>query len=158
LFAIGIRYVGETVAKTLASRLKSIEVIENATAEALTQVGEIGEVIAGSIQRFFSEQRNREMIDRLKDAGLQLSATGEPAVVSQKLANLSFVISGVFQRHSREEIQKLVEDYGGKNLSSVSSNTSYIIAGEGMGPSKKEKALKLGIPMITEDEFLAMIQ
>jgi DNA ligase (NAD+) len=158
LFAIGIRYVGETVAKTLASRLKSIETIENSSLEELTSVGEIGEVIAGSILRFFADERNRNMVSRLKAAGLQLNAPEDTGIQSGKLLNLNFVISGVFKQYSREDIQKMIEVHGGKNLSAVSSHTNYIVAGDGMGPSKREKALKMGIPILTEDEFLRMIQ
>lgn len=157
LFAIGIRYVGETVAKTLAYRLKSIVAIEEATLEDLTNVGEIGEVIAGSILRFFANEVNRNMVARLKAAGLQLSASEEPGMQSERLLNLNFVISGVFKQHSREEIQKLIETHGGKNLSAVSSTTSYVVAGDGMGPSKREKATKMGIPILSEDEFLQML-
>ncbi len=157
LFAIGIRYVGETVAKKLAAHFKSIESLMNASQTELVEVGEIGEVIAGSLTAFFANPINTGIISRLKQSGLQLSMNAIVAVQSDKLTGKSFVISGVFRNHSREEIQKMIEENGGKNLSSVSANTNFIVAGEGMGPSKRDKAEKLGIPIITEDDFLKMI-
>jgi DNA ligase (NAD+) len=157
LFAIGIRYVGETVAKKLAAQFKSMDELMTAAQEQLVQVGEIGEVIAQSIVSYFSQEPNRVLINRLKAAGLQLETTAAYVKISEKLSGKSFVISGVFKNHSRDEIQKLIEDHGGKNLSSVSSNTDYIVAGEGMGPSKRDIAMKLGVPVISEDEFMSMI-
>jgi DNA ligase (NAD+) len=159
LYALGIRYVGETVAKKLAIHFRSMDALSGASFNELIAVGEIGEVIASSIILFFSQERNRIMIDRLKDAGLQFSlasGSGEPR--SLKLSNLSFVISGVFKSYSRDEIQKLIEENGGKNLAGVTSNTQYLLAGEGMGPSKREKAIKLGIPIISEEDFLKMLK
>jgi DNA ligase (NAD+) len=158
LFAIGIRYVGETVAKKLASHFRSADELMKASQENLVQVGEIGEVIAGSIVDFFSAARNKELIEKLRAAGLQLSNSGKESRISGRLNGLNFVISGIFKEHSREEIQRMIEENGGKNLSSVSANTDYIVAGEGMGPSKRDKALKMGIPIITEAEFLRMLQ
>ena len=156
LFAIGIRYVGETVAKKLASHFRSVDELMAASADDLIQVGEIGEVIAKSITGFFSIPYNRELIEKLKRAGVQLAGSGMERV-SDRLKGKSFVISGVFKGHSREEMQKMIEANGGRNLGSVSSNTNYVVAGEGMGPAKKEKAAKMGIPVITEEEFLRMI-
>jgi DNA ligase (NAD+) len=157
LFAIGIRYVGETVAKKLAAHFKSIDELMAANQEQLVQVGEIGEVIAQSIVNYFSKPENIALIQRLKAAGLQLTAGETAAKISDNLSGKSFVISGVFKNHSREALQKLIEEHGGRNLGNVSSNTDYIVAGEGMGPSKREKAMKLGIPIITEQEFMDMI-
>jgi DNA ligase (NAD+) len=122
------------------------------------QVGEIGEVIAKSIIDFFALPRNRTLIDKLKAAGVQFSSSGTEKNRTDRLKGLSFVISGVFKDHSREEIQKIIEENGGKNLGNVSTNTSYVVAGEGMGPAKREKAAKLGIPIITEKDFLSMLE
>jgi DNA ligase (NAD+) len=158
LYAIGIRYVGETVAKKLVSHFNTINELMTATTEDLVQVGEIGEVIAKSIVTYFSNPANTALIARLKTAGLQLNSTANNTRLSEKLLGRNFVISGVFSYHSREEIQRMIEENGGKNLSSVSSNTHYIVAGEGMGPSKREKAAKLGVPIITEEEFLKMLE
>jgi len=158
LFAIGIRYVGETVAKKLAAHFKSVDELMIATPENLMQVGEIGEVIAKSIIDFFALPRNRTLIDKLKAAGVQFSSSGTEKTMTDRLKGLSFVISGVFKDHSREEIQKMIEENGGKNLGNVSTNTSYVLAGEGMGPAKREKAAKLGIPIITEKDFLSMLE
>jgi DNA ligase (NAD+) len=158
LYAIGIRYVGETVAKKLVSHFNTINELMTATTEDLVQVGEIGEVIAKSIVTYFSNPANTALIARLKTAGVQLNSTANNTRLSEKLLGKNFVISGVFSYHSREEIQRMIEENGGKNLSSVSSNTHYIVAGEGMGPSKREKAAKLGVPIITEEEFLKMLE
>ena len=159
LFAIGIRYVGETVARKLAAHFKSIDAIMSAGINDLIQVGEIGEVIASSVKEYFSNEVNRQVVERLKLSGVQMTSPDQShKKKSEKLAGKSFVISGVFKGYSRENMQKMVEEHGGKNLAAVSSNTSYIIAGEGMGPSKKEKANKLGIPLISEEEFLRMIE
>jgi DNA ligase (NAD+) len=158
LYALGIRFVGETVAKKLAVHFRSMQALSAASYDELIGVGEIGEVIARSIIQFFSQERNGLMIDRLKYAGLQFNLVSEPAPDrSTKLSNLNFVISGVFKSHSRDELQKMIEENGGKNLAAVTSNTHYLLAGEGMGPSKHEKAIKLGIPVISEEEFLGML-
>ncbi len=158
LYALGIRFVGETVAKKLAVHFRSMQALSAASYDELIGVGEIGEVIARSIIQFFSQERNGLMIDRLKCAGLQFNLVSEPAPDrSTKLSNLNFVISGVFKSHSRDELQKMIEENGGKNLAAVTSNTHYLLAGEGMGPSKHEKAIKLGIPVISEEEFLGML-
>ncbi len=159
LYAIGIRFVGETVAKKLASHFRSMQRISRASLEELIEVGEIGEVIAGSVLRFFENEANRTVISRLAQAGVQMELAGDALQPkSLKLKNLNFVISGVFEKHSRDELQKMIEENGGKNLGSVSSKTNFIVAGEGMGPSKKDKAVKLGIPIISEDQFLEMLR
>lgn len=158
LYGIGIRYVGETIARKLASHFRSIEELMTADTETLKQVGEIGEVIAASVGAFFKVEKNRQIIEKLRAAGVQISRTGETEKASEKLTGKTFVISGVFKRHSREELQSVIEEHGGKNLAGVSSNTQYIIAGEGMGPSKYEKAIKLKIPIITEEDFERMIE
>jgi DNA ligase (NAD+) len=158
LYALGIRYVGETVAKKIAQAFPSIDALAAASIEELTSVEEIGEVIAESIRRFFTNEKNQYLVERLKKAGLQLQLkSGAYKTVSDKLARKNFVISGTFTRHSRDEIKILIEKHGGKNLSSVSGNTHYIIAGEDMGPTKREKAKQMGIPIVTEDEFMKMI-
>jgi DNA ligase (NAD+) len=159
LFAIGIRFVGEIVAKKLAFHFRSIDSLAAASLEDLIQVGEIGEVIAGSVIQFFGNERNKTMIGRLKDAGLQFGIQAERVIKpTGKLSNLNIVISGVFAVHSRDELQHMIEENGGKNQAAVSSNTNYVLAGEGMGPSKREKAIKLGIPVISEMEFLEMLK
>ena len=158
LYAMAIRYVGETVAKKLAGHFRSIDELMTAEMEILLQVGEIGEVIAKSLKSYFSNDLNRKMIERLRAAGVQMSRSSAGEKQSDKLAGKSFVISGVFRRNSRDELQNMIEQNGGKNLSSVSSNTNYIIAGDGMGPSKREKAIKLGVPIISEEEFEEMMK
>jgi DNA ligase (NAD+) len=158
LYAIGIRYVGETVAKKLAAHFRSVDELMKASVEELIQVGEIGEVIAGSVQSFFAEKSNKELIDRLKAAGVQLTSVSSVTIKSDRLKGKSFVVSGTFSNFSRDEIHQIIEENGGKSLTGVSSNTSYVVAGEGMGPSKKEKAMKLGVPIISEKEFLEMIK
>ena len=159
LYAIGIRFVGETVAKKLAAHFRSMERISKAILEELIEVGEIGEVIAGSVLRYFENEANKTVISRLAQAGVQMELAGDALQPkSLKLKNINFVISGVFEKHSREELQKMIEENGGKNLGSVSYKTNFIVAGEGMGPSKKDKAVKLGIPIISEDQFLEMLR
>ncbi|GAB5558008.1 MAG: NAD-dependent DNA ligase LigA [Schleiferiaceae bacterium] len=156
LFALGIRYVGETVAKKLAAHFKNVDALATASFDELVGVDEIGEVIARSVVDFFANEENRQVVERLKAAGLQLEfAAAEGG--SEVLQGLSIVISGVFERHSRDELKKLIELHGGKNVGSISKKTSYILAGEGLGPSKKKKAEDLGIPLLTEDEFEKMI-
>lgn len=157
LFALGIRYVGETVAKKLAAAMNSIDEIESASFEQLTAIDEIGETIASSIIAYFRKDSNRQLVCRLKDAGLQFECEKNNTVASNKLEGLSFVISGTFSNHSREELKSLIEQNGGKNVGSISSKTNYVLAGENMGPAKLDKAKKLGIKIISEDEFIAMI-
>jgi DNA ligase (NAD+) len=158
LYAIGIRYVGETVAKKLVSHFSSIDQLSIASLEDLIKVGEIGEVIANSITEYFTHERNKDLIKRLKDAGVQLSVSEVKSMLSDKLSGKNFVISGIFKNYSRENIQRMIEENGGKNLSSVSSNVHFIIAGDGIGPSKLDKAIKLRIPVISEDEFIDMLK
>lgn len=159
LFALGIRFIGETVAKILAKAFKSIESIKNASLEELTEVNEIGDRIAESIYNWFKEEKNLILTDKLKEIGLQYELSEEQlAGTTDRLKGLSIIISGTFQMHSREELKKMIELHGGKNVGSISKNTDYMLAGENMGPSKLEKVQKLGIPIITEDEFLKMIE
>ncbi len=158
LFALGIRYVGETVAKKLAREYQSIDALKQASFEDLIMVDEIGEKIAESVVEFFANPTNIEVIDRLRDYGLQMQLSKEELEnKTDTLKGLTFVVSGVFEKVSRNELKKLIEDNGGKVASSISSKTNYVVAGDNMGPSKKEKAQKLGVPIITEDDFLAML-
>ncbi len=157
LYALGIRNVGETMAKKLASHFDSMETLMNAEVEELIQVGEVGDVIARSVRLYFSDPANRMIIEKLNAAGVQMNRASGTTRKSDKLGGKSFVISGVFKSHSRDEMHKIIEENGGKVLGSVSSNTNFVVAGEGMGPAKKEKAAKLGIPVISEEEFLGMI-
>lgn len=159
LFAIGIPYVGETTAKVLARNVHTIDRLMAMTAEELASIPEIGPKIAESIVGYFAAEGNREIIERLREAGVQLCLSeAELANRTDKLAGKKIVISGVFAKHSREEYKAMIEQNGGKNVSSISSATSYVFAGENMGPAKLEKARKLGIPIIGEDEFLAMLE
>ncbi|MCZ6593322.1 MAG: NAD-dependent DNA ligase LigA [Bacteroidetes bacterium] len=158
LFALGIRYVGETVAKKLAKHFKSIDALMLASEEELVLVDEIGERIARSVVHFFTEEENRMTIQRLKDHGVQLKISDEQlADQTDILLGKSFVVSGVFTKVSRIELKKLIEDNGGKVSSSISGKTSFVVAGDNMGPSKRTKAEGLGIPIISEDDFLQMI-
>lgn len=157
LFAIGIRYVGETVAKKLAKHFKNIEALMAASQEELVAVDEIGDRIAESVLHFFADERNRTIIQRLKDHGLQFEMEEAEGPVSNALVGKSFVVSGVFSQFSRDEIKAEVERHGGKNVSSISKNTDYVLAGDKMGPSKLKKAEDLGIPIISEEDFVGMI-
>lgn len=158
LFALGIRFVGETVAKKIAKSFENIEELEHANYETLTNIDEIGTKIAQSIISYFNNPANRELITRLKTAGLQFYRKREDlSTYTNKLAGMSIVISGVFAHHSRDEYKALIEKNGGKNSGSISNKTSFILAGDNMGPSKLEKAQKLGIRIVNEDEFLEMI-
>lgn len=158
LFGLGVRYVGETVAKRLASAFHTMEQLEQAPFDALTEVDEIGDRIAQSVVDYFADTRNQEIVGRLKEYGLQMSVNEEAlANRSDKLTGLSIVISGTFTQHSRDEYKALIEQNGGKNSGSVSSKTDYILAGDSMGPAKLEKAAKLGVKIINEEEFLNMI-
>jgi len=158
LYALGIRYVGETVAKKLAKHYKGIDAIIEASHEDLIHVDEIGVKIAESVIEFFNSETNKEIIGRLRDFGVQLEISAEKlANQTNKLESKIFVVSGVFHIVSRNELKKLIEDNGGKVSSSISSKTSFIVAGDNMGPSKKEKAEKLNVPIISEQEFLEMI-
>lgn len=158
LFALGIRYVGETVAKKLAKEVHSIDNLRQKTKEELTEIDEIGDRIAESILDFFSKPEHIEMIEFLKNKGLQFQVSGELLRIrTEKLKGLSIVISGTFEKHSRDELKQMIEQNGGKNVGSISKKTNYVLAGENMGPSKFEKAEKLGIPIISEEEFLKML-
>ncbi len=159
LFALGIRFVGETVAKRLAISLHSIDNIMTASVEELTQIGDIGDRIAQSVVAYFADEENRRLVERLRSYGLQMQIDNE--VLSNrtdKLGGATIVISGTFTHHSRDEYKALIEQHGGVNTGSVSGKTTYILAGENMGPAKLEKATKLGVKILSEDEFLAMIQ
>lgn len=159
LYALGIRYVGETVAKKLAKHYKSIEALANASHEDLILVDEIGVKIAESVVEFFSSETNREIINRLKKFGVQLEISAEKlANQTNKLEGNIFVVSGVFHTVSRDELKKLIEDNGGKVSSSISGKTNYVVAGDNMGPSKREKAEKLQVNIISEQDFLNLLQ
>ena len=158
VYAIGIRFVGETVAKKLAYAFKDIDSLMSATKEELIAVDEIGERIAESVIKYFADERNRSLIEELRAEGLQLKLSEERiSMFSDTLSGLSIVISGTFEKHSRDEYKSLIEQHGGKNTSSVSAKTDYILAGANMGPAKLEKAQKLGVKVINETEFLTMI-
>ena len=158
LFSLGIRFIGETVAKILAKSFKNIDDLMAASLDQLTNTNEIGDRIAQSLIDWFAVPQNREMVDQLRQVGLQFELSDEQlAGTTDKLAGLSIIISGTFQKHSREELKEMIEKHGGKNVGSISKNTSYMLAGDNMGPSKLEKVQKLGIPIISEDEFLVMI-
>lgn len=158
LFALGIRFVGETVAKKVAKAFRSIDALASASLDDLIHVDEIGEKIAGSIIQYFANEKNRTLVERLRQAGLKLEADEEDlSGHSDRLKGMSIVISGVFARHSRDEYKALIEKHGGKNVGSISKKTSFILAGDNMGPSKLEKAKQLNIPIKDENEFLAMI-
>lgn len=160
LFGLGIRYVGETVAKTLARACSSIDRLAELSAEELCQIPEIGAVIAASIVEYFADEDNRKLVEELKALGLRLELSPEeqPKVLEDSpISGKSFVISGTFTHHSREEYRAIVEQYGGKMLSSISSKTDYVLAGEKMGPSKFAKATDLGITILTEEDFLHLI-
>jgi DNA ligase (NAD+) len=159
LYAIGIRHVGETTAKKIARKVKNIDALIHAVEEDLIHIDEVGEVIAKSIAAYFSDKENKQMIERLKAYGLQFQLSEEQLEnTTDKLGNKTFVISGVFQKHSRDELKDLIEKNGGKNTGSISGKTNYVLAGDNMGPEKLKKAEKLGVTIISEDEFLKMIE
>ena len=158
LFALGIRYVGETVARKLAKHFKNIDALIAASFDELVEVDEIGSRIAESLQYYFSKEDHRLMIERLKNSGLQFSIVEKESVGDDRLSGKAFVVSGVFEQFSREQIKLMIEENGGKNVGSISSKTDFVLAGAKMGPSKKDKAEKLGIPIISETEFLSMIE
>lgn len=157
LFALGIRMVGETTAKKIARRFPSIDLLQAATREQLTEVEDVGEQIAENIVAYFADERNQQIVNRLRAAGLQMEANEENAPVSDRLQGQSIVISGTFSQHSRDEYKAMIEQNGGKNVGSVSKKTSFILAGENMGPEKRKKAESLGVRMVSEEEFLALI-
>jgi DNA ligase (NAD+) len=159
LYAIGIRFVGEIAAKTLARYYGSMDKVAEASKESLMQVNGIGEVIADSVIQYFANPVNRAFVERLRGYGLQMEiGEQQKQAQSDKLAGQSIVISGVFQHHSRDEYKALIEQHGGKNVGSISNKTSFILAGDNMGPAKLEKAQKLGIRIMSEDEFLQLIE
>lgn len=157
LFALGIRHVGETVAKTIAKEFRSVDQLIAADPEQLTTVNEIGPKIAGSIIAYFADEENKDIIRRLKVYGIKFSGETSGNVVSNKLNGKTIVISGVFNKHSRDEYKEIIEKNGGKNSSSISGGTSFILAGENMGPAKKEKAIEFGVDIKSEEEFLKLI-
>ena len=157
LFGLGIRYVGETVAKVLAKHFKTIDAIINADMETMIAVDEIGDKIAESVILYFLQQKNIDLITALKNSGLQFVSKIEDTSKSEHLKGMRVVVSGVFSMFSRNELKKMIEEHGGKNVGSISKSTTFVLAGENMGPSKKEKAESLGINIVNEDEFLAII-
>ena len=158
VFALGIRFVGETSARLLARHFKNIDTLMSATMEELQEVEGIGEVMARSVMSFFQNEKNLAIVERLRQYGLQMSLSEEQmTAASDRLAGKSIVISGVFEHHSRDEYKQIIEQNGGKNVGSISGKTSFILAGDNMGPSKLQKAEKLGIPIVSEEEFLKII-
>lgn len=159
VFALGIRFVGETSARLLARKFKNIDALSSATLQQLTDVDGIGEVIAKSVITYFANPVNREIVSRLRGYGLQMSLSEEQIQsTGNKLEGKSIVISGVFARHSRDEYKRIIEENGGKNVGSISGKTSFILAGDNMGPAKLQKAEKLGVPIVDEETFLAMLE
>lgn len=157
IFALGIRFVGETTAKYLASHFGSMDAVMQATQEELLEAEEVGDKIALSIMDYFADEQNRAIIERLRSAGLKFEAE-QKVLASQALEGMNIVISGSFELHSRDELKAMIEANGGKNLAAVSANTTYLLAGAKIGPAKLQKAQKLGIKIISEQEFLAMIE
>ena len=159
LFALGIRYVGETVAKRLSAKLKSMDALMQASVEELMSIDEIGESIAQSLVAYFAQNENKQLIADLQEIGLQMAVDEQTQQAgSEALKGKTIVISGTFVQHSRDELKALIELHGGKNTGSISKNTSFILAGDNMGPSKAEKAAQLGVPMLSEQEFLSLIE
>jgi DNA ligase (NAD+) len=159
LFALGIRYVGETVAKRLSSKLKSMQTLMTASVEELMSIDEIGESIAQSLVAYFAQDENKQLIADLQEIGLQMEVDEQMQQAgSEALKGKTIVISGTFTAFSRDELKNIIELHGGKNTGSISKNTSFIVAGENMGPAKKEKADALGVPMLSEQEFIELIQ
>ncbi len=159
LFALGIRYVGETVAKRLSAKLKSMDALMQASLEELMSIDEIGESIAQSLVVYFAQDENKQLIADLQEIGLQMAVDEQTQQAgSEALKGKTIVISGTFAQHSRDELKALIELHGGKNTGSISKNTSFILAGDNMGPSKAEKAAQLGVPMLSEQEFLSLIE
>ena len=157
LFALGIRFVGEIAAKSLARHFGSIEKLSNATYDELTRINGIGEIIARSILNYFANKKNQNLLTRLTNCGLKMHIPQErQEAKSDRLKDQSIVISGVFVHHSRDEYKAMIEKHGGKNVGSISNKTSFILAGDNMGPAKLEKAQKLGIQIMNEEEFLQL--
>ena len=158
VFAIGIRFVGETTAKLIARHFQSMDALRNATVEQLMEVDGVGQVIAESVVKYFQDPKNAAIVDRLASYGVQMQLSEEQlSGQTDKLAGKSIVISGVFLHHSRDEYKAIIEQNGGKNVGSISKKTSFILAGDNMGPAKLEKAQSLGVPIVSEEEFLAML-
>ena len=157
LYALGIRFVGKVVAKLLARHFSTLDALMQAGTEELMSVDGVGEIIAGSIRTYFSDPRNLDLVARLREAGVCFEMTSSSEPTSDLLVGQSIVISGVFEKHSRDEYKHIIEQHGGKNSSSISSKTSFILAGSNMGPAKLEKARSLGVRIVSEDEFLAML-
>ncbi|MDY2917485.1 MAG: NAD-dependent DNA ligase LigA [Muribaculaceae bacterium] len=158
LYALSIPFVGETTARRIARTVRSIDTLMAMSREELEAIEDVGPKVAESIISYFAAPQNKEVVERLRRAGVQLESAEADAAVSDKLAGKSIVISGVFAKHSRDEYKKMIEANGGKNVGSISKKTDYVLAGENMGPAKREKAEKLGIPLITEDDFLRMFE
>ena len=157
LFALGIRHVGETTAKKIARKMKSLEALMMADRETLLAIDEVGEIIADSLLAYFSDPSHLAMIERLKAAGLKLETEAQAGSTSEKFKGLTFVISGVFERHSRDQLKEIIELHGGKNSGSISGKTSYVLAGDNMGPEKLKKAQSLGLKIISESDFEALL-
>lgn len=157
LFALGIRYVGATVAKKLTTAFKNIDALKAASFEQLTEVEEIGDRIAESVMNYFAKEEHLEIIEKLRSAGIQFENVEIERTTENKLDGKSFVVSGIFERHSRDEIKALIEEFGGRNISAISAKTDFVLAGDNMGPSKRQKAEKLEIPIISEADFETMI-
>ena len=158
LYALGIRHIGETTAKKIAKKMRSLDALIVATSDDMVNVDEVGEVIAESIAEYFANEKNKKILERLKQSGLQFELSEQQLQAgSDKLGGLTFVISGVFNSHSRDQLKELIELHGGKNSSSISGKTSYLLAGENMGPEKLKKAQNLGVKIISEDDFEKMI-
>ena len=158
LFALGIRFVGATVAKRITNQLSSMEAISSATIEQLMEIDDVGERVANSIVDFFSNEQNVDIVNRLKQIGLQMEGEKSEELISDKLSGFLIVISGTFSQFSRDELKLMIEKNGGKNVSSISSKTSFLVAGENMGPSKLEKAKSLGLKILSETEFLNLLK
>jgi len=159
VFALGIRFVGETSAKLLARHFINIDTLANASLDDLLQVDGVGMVIAQSVMSYFRNLKNQEILAQLRDVGLQMSLSDEVlSSHTDRLSGKSVVISGVFTHHSRDEYKQLIEQNGGKNVGSISGKTSFILAGDNMGPSKLEKAQSLGVEIVDEETFLRMIE
>ena len=158
LFALGIRFIGETVAKKMTTAISTMDELLRSTKEDLIKIEEVGDKIADSFLSHISIPKNLEVIERLRRYGLQFESRISNETISSVLDGNSIVISGVFRKYSRNEIKELIEQHGGKNSSSISKNTSFIIAGENMGPSKREKAKYLGVKILSEDEFINLLE
>ena len=159
LFALGIRYVGKTVAEKLAQGMRTVDRLANATYEELIEIPEIGDRIAQSVLVFFQDPVNRQEVKRLENAGLQLEIKDKPNTkISSALADKTFVVSGVFENYSRDELKETIKNHGGKVISAISGKLDFLLAGDKMGPAKKEKAEKLGVKIISEADFLKMIE